>query len=166
MTALPIQHKNKYYIVPSNQFFDVFAKWPEHEQKKLTEFFGNNIPDVSMNVTVGEKNTPAKLRFQTYDGKLTPILNEQDVRYLKEHTSVAFYYRAVKLDWGNDRLSDYLDLERCFPKIHLYAVPEPAMADLIAEVRAIKDLIIEAMAKIEWQKDVKRQEKDELGALD
>jgi hypothetical protein len=79
--------------------------------------------------------------------------------------TVTFYDRIFV--WEAAFPNKVFDLEECFPRFRVHAVPRPT---LVSEVTAIKNLLIEALAKMQNQdKDQEKEQKqqeDELSALD
>jgi hypothetical protein len=86
-------------------------------------------------------------------------LDDRTVDYDDKQT-VTFYDRIFV--WEAAFPNKVFDLEECFPRFRVHAVPRPT---LVSEVTAIKNLLIEVLALQNKEKEQKQQE-DELSALD
>lgn len=164
-----LQKYQRLYTIPYEDIRQVFSR--------RAEKYKRGCVDHRFDVTVNESSVYACLRIDTRSNiyEVRCCLNER-------FEYVHLYTQALPSDSDND----VYNIEEVFPllmnfkcnggqmvnEIQALRSEVAALRPIVAEVKAIKDLIIEAMAKIAWQQDLQSESKafkekpDELGALD
>ena len=164
MSLSSIEGKEKLYRISTLELRRALAFQPDSFRDLLRNSSSTDGEYVfALPVTLNEETTPKKLRCFVSYGNAWMTLDDRTVDYDNTQT-VTFYDRIFV--WEAAFPNKVFDLEECFPRFRVHAVPRPT---LVSEVTAIKNLLIEALALQNREKDQEKEQKqqeDELGALD
>ncbi len=151
-----LQKYQRLYTIPYEDIRQVFSR--------LAEKYKRSYVDHRFDVTVNESSVYACLRIDTRSDNYEVRCN-LDERFEYVH----LYTQALPSDSDNDvyNLEDVFPLLMNFKcnggqmvnEIQALRSEVAALRPIVDEVKAIKDLIIEAMAKIAWHQDLQSESK-------
>lgn len=152
MSLSSIEGKEKLYRISTLDMKRALAFQSDSFREMLVRYCSGREIIFALPVTLNEEITPKKLRCFISIGSAWTTLNDTEVNH--DSQTVTFYDRIFV--WEDSFSNKVFDLEECFPRFRVHAIPRPT---LTSEITAIKNLLIEALAKMQKDKDQEKEQK-------